>query len=159
MGLHQIEYRRCEVVRRSSLWQAAGHPLFLNIASVAAASCAAPIALVTVIEAEHARIAAAWGAALSGDVPRSAFCEYVLRSERAFAIGDLAADARFNAHPQVVGPPGLRAFAGAPIVDGEGIALGAVAVMDIVSRPFTGEALRALDNLAEIAASLAELRL
>jgi GAF domain-containing protein len=47
-----------------------------------------------------------------------------------FAVHDLSKDTRFMSNPGVVNLPHLRFYAGAPIFDEHGFALGSVCVMD-----------------------------
>lgn len=76
-------------------------------------------------------------------------------------VEDACEDERVRNHPMVVGPPGLRFFAGATIADAAGKAVGAIGVMDVKPRPRPSEAdignLRILARMAGEIVDQAEL--
>ncbi|MBC7702063.1 sensor domain-containing diguanylate cyclase, partial [Aquabacterium sp.] len=76
----------------------------------------------------------------------------------AVACQDLKCDLRFEAHAWVAGEPGLRFYAGAPIVDAGGHALGTIAVADIQPRTFTDGQMSALQDLATLAMAVLDGR-
>jgi len=65
---------------------------------------------------------------------------------------DARLDPRLAEHPYVAGDPGLRFFAGAPIVLADGTALGAVIVAGPEARPYDESLAESLRDLAAIAA-------
>jgi PAS domain S-box-containing protein len=71
-------------------------------------------------------------------------------------MSDLASDARFREHPLVAKPPQLRFMASAPLVDPNGLVIGALTVLDQKPRPVPD--LVPLRMLARQAMSLIELR-
>ncbi|RZI83702.1 MAG: sensor domain-containing diguanylate cyclase [Rubrivivax sp.] len=71
---------------------------------------------------------------------------------------DLSVDARFEGHPCVVGWPHLRFYAGAPIVDAQGHALGAIAVADTQPRALSEAQRVALKDLSILALGVLEGR-
>ncbi|RZL01307.1 MAG: sensor domain-containing diguanylate cyclase [Rubrivivax sp.] len=76
----------------------------------------------------------------------------------ALACEDLQGDPRFEHHPWVAGEPGLRFYAGAPIVDAQGHVLGTVAVADTQPHVFTDGQATALQDLATLAMAVLEGR-
>lgn len=71
---------------------------------------------------------------------------------------DLRLDARFEQHPCVIGDPHLRFYAGASIVDGEGHALGTIAVADTEPHMLTEAQRQALKDLSVMAMTVLEGR-
>ena len=58
------------------------------------------------------------------ETPRSwAFCNHTILQRNVFVVEDLARDAEFVSNPTVAGPPNLRFYAGAPVIDSDGFAL------------------------------------
>lgn len=80
-----------------------------------------------------------------------AFCAYsVMQPGKLFIVEDLLKDARFKDNPMVAGPPYARFYAGAPIVDPNGYALGAVALVDIKPRTLTEDEKSVLADISKL---------
>ncbi|MGG5887097.1 ATP-binding protein [Falsiroseomonas sp. HC035] len=76
-------------------------------------------------------------------------CDQVRRQGRSLVIPDLRQAARFADHPVVTASPGLRFYAGTPILDPCGTPLGTLCVMDHTPRPVPSAAdLAMLEDLA-----------
>ena len=66
------------------------------------------------------------------ETPRSqAFCAYALHSTEPLIVLDTLQDIRFADNPLVTGSPGLRFYAGAPLITKEGLCLGTFCVLKI----------------------------
>jgi GAF domain-containing protein len=93
------------------------------------------------------------------ETPRSwAFCNQTILQRDVFEIDDLAGDTRFGNNPAVAGAPHFRFYAGAPVIDPDGYALGSVCVMDYVPRTLDQDEKRTLLALAAIASDEVRLR-
>lgn len=73
------------------------------------------------------------------DVPQldrqMAFCAFaVMKPEEVLVVDDLKTDPRFRDNPLVTKAPNARFYAGAPIVDHNGLALGTIAIIDMKPR-------------------------
>lgn len=126
-------------------------PVFEDLARLAASVCRAPVAFVSVVGADRQGITAAVGLAGDESLRAGDFCTYATSQRDVFEVPDARADERFREHPLVAGPPGLRFYAGAPLVTPEGHALGSLSVLDRVPRRLDAgerEALRALARRA-----------
>ena len=132
---------------------------FDDVVAVAAAICDTPIAVINFIDADRQ-----WGKALIGlessEVPRAAsFCAQTIQEASGkLVIPDMLKDPRWAGNPQVVGDPGLRFYAGAAVVTGDGYALGSLCVADTSPRELEPRALAALDALARQTAVLLAMR-
>jgi diguanylate cyclase (GGDEF)-like protein len=97
------------------------------------------------------------------DVPQLerqiAFCAYaVMRPDDVFVVDDLSKDARFIDNPLVTQAPHLRFYAGAPLVDPNGYALGTIAVVDMRPRTLTEAQRAVLKDLATLVVMALENR-
>ena len=94
------------------------------------------------------------------ETPRSfAFCAHAIGApNRPLLVPDTLADKRFADNPLVTGGPGVRSYAGMPIVSADGYALGAICVMDQVPRQLTALQLDALSVAARLIMTLIDQR-
>lgn len=93
-----------------------------------------PIAALSLVDTDRQWLLAKTGLALR-ETPRAhAICAHAIAGEGILVVPDTLADVRFQANPLVTGAPGIRFYAGAPLVDRDGFALGTLCVMDRVPR-------------------------
>ena len=105
-----------------------------RIVSLAARICAAPIALVSIVEEERQRFLARTGID-TDETPRSmSFCAHAMLEGETMVVCDAREDPRFADNPLVTGDPHVRFYAGAPLVSSEGAPLGSLCVIDTVPR-------------------------
>jgi PAS domain S-box-containing protein len=105
-----------------------------DITAFAAKLCDVPIALVSIVEDVRQRFLARTG--LDADeTPRDvSFCAHAMLGDDIFLVPDAALDPRFADNALVTGPPHIRFYAGAPLVNTDGEPLGALCVIDTVPR-------------------------
>jgi formate hydrogenlyase transcriptional activator len=129
---------------------------FDGLARLAAALCAAPMALVSVVDADRVWFKARVGLDLA-DVPREgAFCAETVRIGDALVVADAREDARFSRHE--LAAAGVRFYAGVPIASADGTTIGALSVLDREPRTLTPDQLDALRILSRQATGLLEWR-
>lgn len=109
---------------------------FDDIARLAAQLCGTPSALVSLIDGERQWFKAKVGVNPCETARDIAFCDHAIRSDSVMVVPDTAIDPRFADNPLVTGDPYVRFYAGAPIVDADGHALGTVCILD--TRPHAG---------------------
>ncbi|MEG4319007.1 MULTISPECIES: GAF domain-containing protein [unclassified Microcoleus] len=73
-------------------------------------------------------------------------------------VRDASTDVRFAQHPLIVSYPGVKFYAGIPVVTSDGQMLGVLCVMDSVPRDLTKETMDGIETLSRQVASLVELR-
>ncbi|MGK6322797.1 sensor histidine kinase [Sphingomonas sp. DT-51] len=105
-----------------------------QITDFAAQLCAAPIALITLIEEADQSFLAATGTELTGTRRSESFCAHAMWEDDVTVFPDLTADERFLGNP-LLDDPGFRFYAGAPLVADDGVPLGALCVLDMAPRP------------------------
>jgi PAS domain S-box-containing protein len=150
------EPQRLDALRQLGLLDTPAEAAFDDVTLLAAHVCQTPIALITLVDRDREWFKSRVGMEAK-ELPReAAFCAHtILQPDELLEVPDALADPRFADNPMVTGAPGVRFYAGAPLVTREGQALGALCVLDTRPRQLTPEqraALRALrrDVMAEI---------
>jgi diguanylate cyclase (GGDEF)-like protein/PAS domain S-box-containing protein len=78
-----------------------------------------------------------------------AFCAHAIEAAELFVVEDAWSTPLFANNPLSVSEPGIRFYAGMPLVVPEGVALGTLAVMDHVPRVLTSLQVETLQTLAQ----------
>lgn len=118
-----------------------------------------PVAAVNMIGSDHVFFAASLGVDdvnMSRDV---SFCAHAITQTNVMVVPDATQDERFHDNPLVTGDTNLRFYAGVPLFSPEGLALGALCVID--DRPhtdFSKDDCQRLQELAKMASDRLELR-
>ncbi|WP_239031980.1 sensor domain-containing diguanylate cyclase [Paroceanicella profunda] len=119
----------------------------------------APMVLMNLIDSDRQWCKSCQGTEPS-EMPREiTFCQHTIRSREALVIEDTFCDRRFADHPMVVGPPGIRAYLGAPLQSPDGYNVGALCVIDTRPVRFSGEQIAILHGFADLVVAQMELRL
>jgi PAS domain S-box-containing protein len=152
------EVARLSALQRYQILDTPREPDFDQLARLAADLCGAPIALIGLVDAEREwfKSCVGWDA---GFAPRaSSPSSHVILGREILCVRDATADARFASSSLVLGPPGMRFYAGAPLLTPEGQAIGALAVVDRAPRELNPAQGQALSVLARQTVHLMELR-
>jgi diguanylate cyclase (GGDEF)-like protein len=119
----------------------------------------APMAAVTLIDAERQWFKARRGLGAI-ETPRShSFCHHTIAAADGLAVEDALADQRFAGTPLVVGDPHIRSYLGAPLRTPDGYQVGALCVIGDKVRQFTPEDREIMRRFSEIVVSQMELRM
>lgn len=130
------EPARLQALQSTGLLDSAPDPAFDELVSWACDHFQVPIALVSLLDADRQWFKARRGLA-TPETPRDhAFCRFTIQQSLPMVVEDAAADPRFRDNPLVLGSPHIRFYAGAPIINRNGLALGSVCVIDTVPRSF-----------------------
>jgi excisionase family DNA binding protein len=152
------EASRLRALDRADLVDTPPEEAFDRLTWLAARTLDAPVALFTVLTADRQWFKSRQGLDMD-ETPRSwAFCNHTILHEGIFIAEDLAADARFAANPAVAGAPHFRFYAGCPVVDPDGFALGSLCVIDTRPRALDEAQKEVLTALAAVASDAIRLR-
>ncbi len=131
---------------------------FDELVAIARKRFETPIAAVSFVDARRW-----WPKAITGfarcSLPRAVtFCHYAVESDDLLVVGDARDDHRFAASPLVAGGPRVRFYAGAPLRDSLGYALGTFSIQDAEPRQLSPHDAESLREFARLAVRLIELR-
>jgi GAF domain-containing protein len=155
--LHDEE-GRLAALRRYRILDTDPEQAFDDLTQLASHVCQAPIALITLIDTDRQWIKSRVGLDVQETSRSVAFCHHAIRQPDLFVVSDARGDERFRGNPFVTGAPGVRFYAGAPLVTGDGYALGTLCVIDQVPRTLTPDQQAALEALRRQAVAQLELR-
>jgi len=146
------ELERREALRALGLASARGGD-FDVVASKVAKAFGTPIALVSVIDAEHQIWPGAFGLPDTLDECRQAsrdqsICTHVVSGGEMLVVEDVARDPRFASNPFLL-ENGIRFYAGAPLRAASGHVLGSLCIIDTHPRAFTAKDGRLLQTIAD----------
>ena len=79
------------------------------------------------------------------------FCSHAIFERRPLVVVDALLDERFADNPYVTGPPGVRFYAGHPLILGNECCVGTLCILDTKPRHLDDDALRLLGDLAQFA--------
>ncbi len=128
------EPERLRILEDCRLWTLANDQTLSAIARTAARLLDAPIALVSIVDESEQRFLARVGLAAEGTPRDQAFCAYAVHGDELLVVEDAVADPRFADNPLVLGAPGIRFYAGAPLRSAEGARLGTLCAIDRAPR-------------------------
>ena len=129
-----------------------------DLVELAARLCAAPMALLSVTDADGQWFKAAFGLCPEHMSRHAMFCANVIQSTEILVIDETRLDSRIRDNPLVTGEPYIRSYASVPLRIRDDVTLGTVCALDPQSRPFTERQVNDLAKIARQISSLLELR-
>ncbi len=153
------EVSRLSALRELHILDTEAEKEFDELTVLAAQICQAPIALISLIDEQRQWFKSRVGLSLA-ETPRDiAFCAHaILQPKSLLEVPDTQLDKRFSNNPLVLESPNIRFYAGAPLVDTDGYALGTLCVIDHVPRKLAEAQLAALTVLSRAIVQQIDLR-
>lgn len=134
-------------------------PAYDDIVLLASRLCETPLAFISLIDRDRQWFKSRIGSDAEQTARDVAFCDHAIRQPgRLLEVHDATADARFADNPAVTDEPGVRFYAGMPLVTPHGTAVGTVCVVDRVPRRLDAAQRETLAALARLTMNLLESR-
>lgn len=126
----KTETERLAALRELCLLDTPMDPAFDQMTLLASQVFGTSMALISLVDEGRQWFKSRMGMAVR-ETPRSqAFCAYALHSSEPLIVLDTLEDVRFVDNPLVTGSPGIRFYAGAPLITASGMCLGTFCVLD-----------------------------
>ncbi|ABG59571.1 sensor histidine kinase [Cytophaga hutchinsonii] len=153
------EAQRLEALRAYSILDTLPEKDFEDITKIASEICQTPISMITLIDAERQWFKSKIGINDTETHRDYAFCAHALnKPDDILNVTDSREDNRFSDNPYVTGDPNVVFYAGVPLVNEDGYALGTICVIDNTPRELNEMQLNSLRALSNQVVKLFELR-
>ena len=131
---------------------------FDDLTLLASYVCKTPIALISLVDENRQWFKSRVGISATETSRDIAFCSTAIQQPDIFVIPDALKDDRFRTNPLVVSDPNIRFYAGAPLINEDGYALGTLCVIDRTPRELGAEQEAALKALSRLVLMQMEFR-
>ncbi|RYY62989.1 MAG: GAF domain-containing sensor histidine kinase [Chitinophagaceae bacterium] len=153
------EEQRIQALDTYHIMDTAEEKDFDELTQLASVICGTPIALVTFIDRDRQWMKSHHGTTLTQTPREYAFCTHAIADPaNVMVVPDATLDMRFRSNPLVTGETNISFYAGVPLVNQDGFALGSLCVIDHVARDLHPQQVNALVTLARQVVDKLELR-
>ena len=154
------EQMRLEALQEYGIMDTPPEEAFDNLTSLASRICGTPISLITLLDDHRQWFKSAIGIDIRETPIEYAFCTHALKNPSELTVvPDSRKDERFASNPFVTSEPHIVFYAGMPLVDEAGHALGSLCVLDVEEHTLSPLQLTALKQLAKQVVTLLQLRM
>jgi serine/threonine-protein kinase len=152
------EARRLAALRGYRVLDTGAEQAFDDLTFLASHVCRTPIALVSLVDEDRQWFKSRVGLSVSQTARSVSFCQHTIRGRTALVVEDATGDPRFADNPFVRSDPNIRFYAGVPLIEPGGCALGSLCVIDRVPRTLSPEQVAALAALSRLVVNQLHLR-
>ena len=131
---------------------------FEDLTLLASYVCKTPIAAISLVDEDRQWFKSKIGLEVSQTPRDIAFCAVAIQQADVMVVPDTFEDGRFRDNPLVVSHPYIRFYAGAPLINEDGYALGTLCVVDRAPRDLASDQKEALQALSRLVLAQLELR-
>ena len=132
---------------------------FDDLTELVAKMFSVPIVAISIMDAERQWFKSSVGLSITQTERCISFCTHTIEHPVPLIIEDVIVDPRFAQNPLVIGELGIRFYAGVPLLNAEGLALGSLCIIDHVPRQLSDEQTEILLSFGKHVMALFELRL
>jgi GAF domain-containing protein len=149
---------RVAVLQRYAILDTEPEQAFDDLTLLASYICKTPIALISLVDEDRQWFKSKIGISMSETPRQVAFCSVAIQHPDVLVVPDTLQDERFRDNPLVVSEPRIRFYAGAPLINEEGYALGTLCVIDQSPRQMSPDQKEALQALSRLVLAQLEFR-
>lgn len=156
--LVQNDAARVAALQKYAILDSEPEQAFDDLVLLASFICNTPIAMISLVDGDRQWFKSKVGVSVSETPREIAFCNSAIRQPDVFVVPDTLSDERFRNNPLVLSEPKIRFYAGAPLINEEGYALGTICVVDRAPREFSLGQQAALKALSRLVLAQMEFR-
>jgi len=128
------ESDRIHVLHEYEILNSAPEEEFDRITKIASLVCGTPISLISLVDKDKQWFKSRVGLEIDQTSREVSFCQYTFDEDQLLEVNDAEKDERFKSNELVTSDPHIRYYAGLPLIDPNGYALGALCVIDRIPR-------------------------
>ena len=152
------EARRLRILEEYQILDTENENDFDDITKLASEICDSPISLISLVDSNRQWFKSAHGLS-DQEIPRAlSFCAHAIHNDALFVVEDARKDIRFHDSPYVTSDPNVVFYAGVPLIDKDGYALGTLCVIDNKTKKLNEFQKKALKTLSHQVMKLIELK-
>ncbi|WP_421896584.1 PAS domain S-box protein [Marinoscillum sp.] len=153
------EHSRLEALRELKILDTLPEEEFDNVTKLASEICQVPISLITLVDEKRQWFKSHHGLDVEYTSRDVAYCAHAINNPaEILEVPDASEDERFHDNPLAIGEPYVRFYAGVPLVDPEGHALGTLCVIDHKPNQLSVGQREALKTLAQHVMAILNVR-
>ena len=149
MPISENENKRLEALRNYHILDTIPENEYDRLTQLASIICEVPISLISLIDENRQWFKSNRGLDVRETNRDIAFCAHAILETEVFEVEDATQDSRFQNNPLVTGDPNIQFYAGYPLIDPNGYALGTLCVIDRVPKKLNSKQHQALQLLSE----------
>jgi GAF domain-containing protein len=154
----KTEAARVAALQKYAILDTEPEQAFDDLVLLASFICNTPIALISLVDENRQWFKSKVGISISETPREISFCAAAIQQPDVFVVPDTLEDERFRNNPLVVSEPKVRFYAGAPLINEEGHALGTICVIDRTPRELDSDKQAALKALCRLVLAQLEFR-
>jgi GAF domain-containing protein len=152
------EAQRLQALREYRILDTAAEQAYDDLTTLAAFVCRVPIATISLVDESRQWFKSRLGVTQTQTPRDIAFCAHAILQTEPMIVRDALKDVRFADSPLVTRSPHIRFYAGFPLSNSDGFALGMLCAIDRRPRQLSTEQKKAMQALARQVMALLELR-
>jgi two-component system NtrC family sensor kinase len=149
---------RVSALQKYAILDSEPEQAFDDLTLLASYVCKTPIALISLIDENRQWFKSKVGISATETSRDIAFCSTAIQQPDVLVVPDTLQDERFRTNPLVVSEPNIRFYAGAPLINEDGYALGTLCVIDRTPRNLAADQEAALKALSRLVLMQLEFR-
>jgi len=153
-----LEAARLEALRQYQILDTPSESAYDDITKLAAFICDVPIALISLVDGDRQWFKSQIGLNVKETSRDVSFCAHTILGETTMIVNDTMCDQRFADNPLVTCAPGIRFYAGVPLITPQGYVIGTLCVIDRQPKTLSEGQKNSLEALGRQVVSQLELK-